>query len=580
MSLGPFVPTVEQEGVIGHAGSAFITACPGAGKTRVLVERARVLLRIRENGRGVAFLSFTNAAVSELEGRLRAEALLSSPPFPHFIGTFDSFLWQFLIAPFGIPGCSAAPRLIPDKDSRKIRLSDKLRELPLECFDRETGDAIPEVAQRLGFDPAANPSLTKAYRTAARNARTRSIERGELDFTDARLIAAARLNDPVVAPRLAAALAARFREVIVDEAQDCNPADLEIIGWLRKAGIVTKVICDPHQSIYEFRGGVTEQLLAFGLTFGDDDRLPMNGNFRSTDHICKTIVALRAADSRNVIDQALGEFRSETTPIYIIAYPGTSVPATIGTRFQGLVNLLNLDVANCPVLAATRRSSANAIGQPVDPDTTELTLRLAMAVTDFHFAAEIGNRKAALEEIHKVVLDIDGGIGNRTYHQHLVAEGIEASAWRPQILQLARELRYDPAVYPNANAWHTRAMELLASYVPAGGPSIRQRLRRVAALDSALAVPLRSSPSARTIHSVKGMEFPGVCVVMSVRTAKGILDYLETGQPTTFAEESRKIYVAASRAQRLLAIAVPKSRATRLSSHIQGTGASISMIQL
>src|SRR5580704_8180213 len=100
MSANPFTPTDEQARVIGHHGSAFVSACPGAGKTLVLVERARVLLKDRtSSGKGIAFLSFTNAAVSELERRLREEGLLRSPPFPHFIGTFDRFLWQFLFAP-------------------------------------------------------------------------------------------------------------------------------------------------------------------------------------------------------------------------------------------------------------------------------------------------------------------------------------------------------------------------------------------------------------------------------------------------------------------------------------------------
>ncbi len=70
-----------------------------------MVERARQLLGGRPTGRGIAFLSFTIAAVSELEDRLRREGLVESPAFPHFIGTFDAFLWQFLIAPFG---CRAA----------------------------------------------------------------------------------------------------------------------------------------------------------------------------------------------------------------------------------------------------------------------------------------------------------------------------------------------------------------------------------------------------------------------------------------------------------------------------------------
>ena len=93
-----------------------------------------------------------------------------------------------------------------------------------------------------------------------------------VDFADARDLAVRRLADPEFAARLSSALAARFCEVIVDEAHDCNPADLEIIKWLRGAAIPTKVICDPHQSIYEFRGGVTHELVAFANSFAKKDQ--------------------------------------------------------------------------------------------------------------------------------------------------------------------------------------------------------------------------------------------------------------------------------------------------------------------
>src|SRR5260221_14235394 len=100
MTANRFAATDEQARILGHPGSAFITACPGAGKTRVMVERARLLLGGRPMGRGIAFLSFTIAAVSELEDRLRREGLVDTPAFPHFLGTFDPFPWQFLITPF------------------------------------------------------------------------------------------------------------------------------------------------------------------------------------------------------------------------------------------------------------------------------------------------------------------------------------------------------------------------------------------------------------------------------------------------------------------------------------------------
>lgn len=580
MTQAQFTPTPEQQRIINHGRSAFISACPGAGKTRILVERARVLLKERNTGRGIAFLSFTNAAISELAGRLQQESLLPSPPFPHFVGTFDSFIWQFLIAPLGIPGSVVQPRLIPDKDQRLIAPYPNGQTLPLSCFDRITGAIIPEQAVMHGFDAAENPTRTKQYVTSAQRSRERFLARGELDFDDLRLIVKGRLADVELSKRLATALAARFRELIVDEAQDCNPDDLEIIDWLRKASIVTIVICDPHQSIYGFRGGVTEQLFEFGKTFDEEDRLPMNGNFRSTDNICKAIVTLRAVGARGTIDQALGDHRTDPTYLHILSYPGVSVPAKIGAKFHELVEGLNYDVTQCPVLAATRQSAATAIGQPVDKESRDITLRLASAVTDFYFASEAGDRKLAMEEVHQIVLELAGRMGKKTYHQFLAAEGIEPDKWRPQVLQIIRALQYDPTGYANADAWHARAKELLAPYLPVGGASISQRMRRNSKLGTALAAAPLSSPSARTIHSVKGMQFPAVCVVMTPPTTKGILEYLEKGEPKEHAEGARKIYVAASRAQRLLAIAVPKSQASRLVAHIGNTGARVTLIAL
>jgi DNA helicase-2/ATP-dependent DNA helicase PcrA len=574
MTAKPFEPTGEQLRVIEHAGSAFIAACPGAGKTRVMVERARKLLGGRPTGRGISFLSFTIAAVSELETRLRRAGLVETPAFPHFIGTFDAFLWQFLIAPFGIDGCAAKPRLIPDKDDRTIQPFAGAQALPLECFDRATGNAIPAMIQRYGFR-----GKIKAHETAARNTRARFLERGELDFADARSVALARLRDPACGAVLGPAFAARFLELIVDEAQDCNPVDLEIIAWFRAAGVPVKVICDPSQAIYGFRGGVTRELGQFADTFGAAERLPMNGNFRSSGHITKGIVVLRPPDMRAAIDEALGEHREEPAAVHILSYSGQGVPSTIGAKFQELVTAMGLAARDCPVVSATRRTGANALGHPQDSGVRDLSYRLAVAVSDFHFSFELGGRKEALVAIHRIMLELSGEMGGKTYHQHLADRDVAPETWRPNALALAQALRFSPERFATAEVWHDEARRLLAPLLPADGPSINQRLRRNGDLEKALSVAPASGHAARTIHSVKGMEFPAICVVMSPSTAKGIIDFL-TGDTGGDNEEARKIYVGASRAQRLLAIALPRTQALRLRDLIAGMGGAVELIAL
>ena len=574
MIAKPLLSGGEQQRVIEHAGSAFISACPGAGKTRVMVERARKLLGNGRAGRGIAFLSFTIAAVSELEDRLRREGLVETPAFPHFIGTFDAFLWQLVIAPFGVDGCAAKPRLIPDKDDRTIQPFAAAQALPLECFDRVTGDVIPAMIQRHGFR-----GKIKAHETAARNTRARFLERGELDFADARAVALARLRDPACGAVLGPAFAARFLELIVDESQDCNPVDLEIIAWFRAAGVPVKVICDPNQAIYGFRGGVTRELGQFAESFGEAERLPMNGNFRSSGHIAKGVVALRAPNMRAAIDEALGEHRDEPTAVQILSYSGRGVPSTIGAKFQELAAAMGLAARDCPVVSATRRTGANALGHPQDSGVRDLSYRLAVAVSDFHFSFELGGRKEALVAIHRIMLELGGRLGGKTYHQHLADADVAPDAWRPEALALAEALRFSPERFASVEAWHDEARRLLAPLLPADGQSINQRLRRNGELDKALSVAPSSGHAARTIHSVKGMEFPAICVVMSPSTAKGIIDFL-AGDAAGDNEEARKIYVGASRAQRLLAIALPRTQAPRLRDLMIAMGGEVELIAL
>lgn len=575
MTAKAFAATDEQARIIRHPGSAFVAACPGAGKTRVIVERARQLLGAWLNGRGIAFLSFTIAAAAELGNRLRREGLVETPAFPHFIGTFDAFLWQFLIAPFGVDGCANRPRLVPDKDDWTIQPYAAAQALPLGCFHWETGRALQDKIQRYRFR-----GNIRAHETAACNARRHFLERGELDFAEARNVALGRLRDPACGAVLEPAFAARFQELIVDEAQDCNPVDLEIITWFRNAGVPVKVICDPNQAIYGFRGGVTGELEQFARTFGDAERLPLTGNFRSSRHIAQGIVALRAPGMRASIDEAVGENRGEPTAVQILSYSGQGVPATIGAKFRELTEALGLDARDCPVVSATRRTGANALGYPQDTGVRDLSYRLAVAVSDFHFSFELGGRKEALAAIHRIMLELEGHMAGKTYHQHLADAELEPGSWRPRALVIAEKLRHCPERFATAEAWLDHARLVLAPLVPAGGQSINQRLRRNADLEKALSAAPSSGHPARTIHSVKGMEFPAICVVMSPSTAKGILDFLTADDAGDDNEEARKIYVGASRAQRLLAIALPRTQAPRLRDLMAGMGGAVTLVAL
>ncbi|MEJ1343220.1 MAG: ATP-dependent helicase [Candidatus Sedimenticola sp. (ex Thyasira tokunagai)] len=575
--MAGFTPTSEQDAIVEHEGSAFISACPGAGKTRCIVERTRAVLSKPQTSRGLAFLSFTNAAVSELQERLEEDRLLPVPVFPHFVGTFDSFIWHYLVEPFGLDGCDSPLRVIPDTGDLIVTPFPSAQGLRLDCFERVTGEIIPEEAGKVGFnrDPAR-------YEMTAQHLRARLLERGQLDFDDVRRIANTNLEDESFSNRLGRILSARFGEIIVDEAQDCNPDDLSIIDWLRAtAKIPTKVVCDPHQSIYGFRGGVSDELFEYASTFEESERLPLTGNFRSSRHICKAVHTLRAPSQRGEEDEALGELKDSDLNIYVLSYGGQGVSTRIGAAFTALAADNGIDLKDCRLTAKTRSSGSKAIGAYTDNVGQSLSLRLADAVMKFHHAASSRDQFAAITDAHLITMIVSEKLNGRTYHQVVSEDSLEALSWRGQVVKILQSLRFDAAAAGHTRVeWIARARSALSPFLPAGVGSIAQKLRNQAELDNILGSVPAPGLSARTIHEVKGKQYQGVCVVMTTAKAKGILTHLEKEPDNSRAEDARELYVAASRAQKLLVFACPKSQSKRLAKHISSSGAAAQVTEI
>jgi len=64
--------TDEQKNAVRCDENLMLTACPGSGKTRVIISKlARTVDEVRDTPRAVACITYTNAAVHEIEGRLR-----------------------------------------------------------------------------------------------------------------------------------------------------------------------------------------------------------------------------------------------------------------------------------------------------------------------------------------------------------------------------------------------------------------------------------------------------------------------------------------------------------------------------
>ena len=200
---------------------------------------------------------------------------------------------------------------------------------------------------------------------------------------------------------------------------------------------------------------------------------------------------------------------------------------------------------------------------------------------NFHFAPRYNQMKAAMESVHRIILELEGTLSGTSYHQHVKEQEIDPISWRSGAISLLRNLKFDPGRFVDARAWHDHAKMLLEQYVSSEAAAmISRKLKWNAAIEPILAASYSGDIAAQTIHSVKGMEFPAVCVVTTAKTLGGILDYLENSAPADKAEEARELYVAASRAQKLLVIAVPANLADRFATRIRGHGAEVTVRSL
>ena len=158
---------------------------------------------------------------------------------------------------------------------------------PLELAQRETfasGDPTPEAYRR--------------YEAALKAANA-------VDFNDlVNLVVRLWAEHPEVADRYRR----RYRYLLVDEYQDTNHAQYQLVQLLAAPGRGghgnVMVVGDDDQSIYAFRGADIRNILDFKSDFPDATVVRLEQNYRSTGHILDAANAV-VANNRGRMDKAL-----------------------------------------------------------------------------------------------------------------------------------------------------------------------------------------------------------------------------------------------------------------------------------
>ena len=563
MIVNTFKPTSEQQDLIEHSGSnLFVTAVPGAGKTTTMAQRFARLTRTTSPGgrRGIAVLSFTNAAATEIKEKARNVGGDLTPP--NFIGTIDSFLRRFLVVPF----IKSQYNVVPDIRDEWGDFGELAKfRIPNGVFRNSIKDASLAEVNRTTYKPNSDlfrkcggyssPMSEKLFAESVEKKIEALNELGCFDAESAREVASHQLNND---SHLIDILASRFREVILDEVQDCNQTDLLLLDVLHRRGVGLTLIGDLDQDIYRFRGSNADNVRNF-CNERAFEPIAITRNFRSTPEICEFVSALR--QNKEIKDQPVRE--SSGVPLKIFSYSRLDTVSDLRDALDSSSNTgeQSTILASTHAVLAEASQGENRKSVKTITKTKRMITGITMLLDSYSAPSQ---RKKAVNLIERGIVEtceFENGdeIQNRQMlEDHLTAKGGSLNLVALDIAFAVKDLL--KAEDPRA-AVKDQIIKTLGKW----GISVKQRAQIVPKTndwDGSFS-QTRSSPKANTetIHGSKGMQYNRVILVLDKGRANAkhqthAENLLTPKKTDELAPAQRLFYVAASRARNELVLAI------------------------
>lgn len=310
----------QREIVFEKAGKVVIRACPGSGKTfSVSARLARLIKGWGKKHQGIATISFTNTAWQEIQKKVETHFGISNGvQYPHFLGTIDSFINQYIFLPFGhlVIGCTGRPELVgePFGSWHGRFFYDKLFDKIHYTID---GEIVPSGIIRIRGGLEASKSKIQWSKNNLHKA-------GFSNQRDANYFAMKVLED---CPAIAKALVYRFPFLIMDEAQDSADIQMKILDILLENGLEeVMLVGDPDQAIFEWNNARPDLFVQKHEEW-EDNSVILNENRRSSQKICNATHNLSSLDEvSNAANDAVKDF--DFVP-EVITYNPDNLMATV-----------------------------------------------------------------------------------------------------------------------------------------------------------------------------------------------------------------------------------------------------------
>lgn len=284
----------DQAAVFNHEGACVVVAGPGSGKTRTVVARAARLIHLNGD-RSVVMATFSRAAAAEMRERL-TKVLKEPSVRPKLrVSTLHALSLCLLRTRKGKP----QPRVLEEQASR-----DLIRRCALSqgVDERQVEEVIAQVqalrATSLDLS-SAKDSASDPVRAVSIEYQTRLAAVKCIDMTD--LVREATLALQTGELQIDAT------QLIIDEAQDIDPIQLEFIAACVKQGAVVTAVADDDQSIYGFRASLGHEALKAVAERAGAAVLHLVNNYRSARDIVE--------GASYVIEESVQRFHKRIRPV-------------------------------------------------------------------------------------------------------------------------------------------------------------------------------------------------------------------------------------------------------------------------
>ena len=579
----------------------FLTACAGSGKTEVVgIKAAYEISSWSDIPSGIAILTFTNAAKNEISNRVQEFPNCQSQ-FPHFIGTFSSFIHQYIAQPFGYllfedfmrhDDCSfriVDANLIAHGESWLENYKYKFSPPKNPIYANQIYNDLNEyyILQQKSSKPVSVRNYYDSqefqswlcekrknypdycsydyFRKNLLELKEKFHSDGFANFGDMNYIAYKIISEK---SSIAKIVALKFKFIIVDECQDLSWTELQIIEKLRDAGSTIHLIGDLDQSIFGFKLADPKHIEKV-TSVNEFKRLYLNDNFRSSNELVKFTNKLRM-EATHVVGHEKSLPLSH--PLVYLEYNKDEISLVV----QEYIEILNkFDVSlNKSCIIAKQNTVVEELKGKM------LNNKKHTVINAMHHARSIGfdNKKKALDLLGEKLSPLFGE--KRTRRNYFCPDSIQsASKWRIFLWNVLSSLLDDEKISnfsQTYEAWYKNIRKKIAIIIELHYPilagcdviesrdfneMVKNKFKTPPKTGSYKIEPLKianpNSIDITTIHESKGKTYDSTLVVSSPDSRSELGHWKDDwlGSP---GEGQRVGYVASTRAKYLLVWAVPK----------------------